>query len=155
LNPFAGSENTDGLPRAESNSVCRGEACFAAANVIDGRPENRGHGPEFPSWGPDPREDLWLKLDFGGPVRLDRLDLWIRADFPHDSYWTRAVVEFSDGSSLPLEIAKTAERQSFPFPERVVEGLRFTRLIPADPAGWCGFSEVEAWGRRLPAQAAR
>lgn len=155
LNPFAGTRAAPGLPHAESNSVCRGEACFAAANVIDGRTENAGHGPLFPSWGPDRRDDLWLKVDFGGAVRVDRLDLWIRADFPHDSHWQSALAEFSDGSTLPLSLAATADRQSFSFPERVVEWARFTRLTPADPQKWCALSEVEVWGHRLPAPATR
>jgi len=155
LNPFAGGGPADGLPSAESNSVCRGEACFAAANVIDGRTENAGHGPRFPSWGPDRRDDLWLKLGLGGPTRIDRIDLWVRADFPHDSYWRSAVAEFSDGSTVPLTIAETADRQSFPIPERVTEWVRFSRLTPADSQKWCAFSEVEVWGQRLPTQAAR
>ena len=31
-------------------------------------------------WGPDKREDLWLKIDFGSKVEVDRIDLAIRAD---------------------------------------------------------------------------
>jgi hypothetical protein len=155
LNPFAGAAKTAGLPHAESNSVASSQTCFAAANAIDGRTENAGHGPEFPSWCPDPYADLWLKLDFGGPARIDRVDLWLRADFPHDSYWRSALLEFSDGSTLPLTMAESAERQSFSFPERVAAWVRFAHLVPADSAKPCALSEVEVWGRRLPVQASR
>lgn len=154
LNPFAAAERRDELPFAETNSVCRDEPCFAAANVIDGRVENRGHGPQFPSWGPDRREDLWLRLDFGSPARIDRIDLWVRADVPHDAYWQSALLEFSDGSMLPVTLEETPDRQSFTFPERVAEWVRLTRLVSADPSRWCALSEVEVWGWRLPTPAA-
>jgi len=149
LPPYAAGATRSGLP-----ARLRDEPCFAAAHAIDGRVENAGHGPGFPSWGPDRRDDLWLRLDFGGPARIDWVDLWVRADLPHNSYWQSAVLEFSDGSVLPLAIEESAERQSFTFPERVAEWVRFTRLVPADPARWCALAEAEVWGWRLPVQAA-
>ena len=136
-------------PHATSNSECRGELCFAALNVINGGTDNLGHGKKFPSWGPDKREDLWLKIEFGRPVVADRIDLFIRADFPHDRHWHSAVVEFSDGGREKIAIRKTAERQTFAFPERKIEWLRFTDLVQEEPLGWCGFTEVEVWGREL------
>ena len=148
LNPLAGQPDGPAFPRASSNSECRGEACFAAANVIDGRTENRGHGREFPSWGPDKREDLWLKIEFGDRVVIDRIDLYIRADFPHDRHWNQATLEFPDGSREDLRTEKTADRQTFRFAERTVEWIRFADLKQENPLGWCAFSEVEVWGRR-------
>jgi len=73
----------------------------------------------------------------------------IRADFPHDSYWKSAVVEFSDGSRLPIQLTSSASLQEFKFSSRRVSWLRITQLVPQDPGKWCALIEVEAWGRDL------
>ncbi|HYW79853.1 MAG TPA: hypothetical protein VE890_09770 [Thermoguttaceae bacterium] len=135
------------FPHATSNSECRDDPSFFARNAINGRAANQGHGPRFPSWGPDQRTDLWWKVEFGRPVAVDKIVLSIRADFPHDRHWHTATVEFSDGSRLPIQIEKTAKPQTFTFDRRTVEWLRFTDLVQAEPLGWCGFTEVEVWGR--------
>ena len=94
--------------------------------------------------------DLWWKLDFGRPVELDKVRLMVRADFPHDSYWKSADVEFSDGSHVSLQIGSSAEFQDFLFKKRRVSWLRISNLVPVDPGRWCSFIEVEAWGRDRP-----
>jgi hypothetical protein len=134
-------------PHATSNSVCRNEICYAAKNVIDGNTANRGHGPGNPSWGPDKRTDLWLKIDFGKSVEVDKVAIYIRADFPHDAYWKTGTIEFSDGSKEKISFRKTADAQEFRFKSRRIEWLRITDLIQDEPLGWCGFTEVEVWGR--------
>jgi hypothetical protein len=93
---------------------------------------------------------LWWKLDFGRPVDLDKIRLVVRTDFPHDSYWKSAVMEFSDGSLIPFQITNSAEFQEFSFPKRQVSWFRIHDLVPEDPARWCAFIEVEAWGHDLP-----
>jgi hypothetical protein len=110
-----------------------------------------GHHGVWPyqSWGPELRSDLWWKIDFGRSVELDKIRLMVRADFPHDSYWQSAVIEFSDGSQLPIQINRSADFQEFAFPKRSVSWVRFSKLVPADPARWCSFIEVEGWGREL------
>jgi len=134
-------------PQAASNSVCRDEACFAAENVIDSNTSNKGHGPKFPSWGPDKRTDLWLKIDFGKVVNVDKVVIYIRADFPHDSYWKAGTIEFSDGSKEKMSLQKIASPQAFEFSSRRVKWLRITDLVQDEPLGWCGITEVEVWGR--------
>lgn len=135
------------FPHATSNSECRGEADFAARNAIDGSVLNTRHGGwPYQSWGPDKRKDLWWKVEFGRPVEIDRLDLVIRADFPHDRHWHSATIEFSDGSREKIEIAKTAEEQKFSFKKRTVTWLRLTDLVQAEPLGWCALVEVLVWG---------
>jgi hypothetical protein len=136
-------------PHAESNSECRNEACFAARNVIDGKTANTGHGPEWPSWGPDQRNDLWLKIDFGGPVETDKVVIYIRADFPHDNYWRSGIIEFSDGTSQKIAFQKTASAQVFQFAPRQTQWIHIANLIGDVPPGWCGFTEVEVWGWRV------
>lgn len=143
--------STQIFPHASTNSVSRSLYDFAARNAIDGATQNGHHGVwPYQSWGPQLRTDLWWKLDFGRLVELDKIHLMVRADFPHDSYWRSADVEFSDGSRVPVKIGSAAEFQDFSFAKRRVSWLRITNLVPEDPAKWCSFIEVEAWGRDKP-----
>ena len=148
LRPEDGPEQA--FPNSSTNSYSRNLFDFAARNAIDGFERNGHHGVwPYESWGPELRLDLWWKLDFGRPVELDRIELMNRADFPHDSYWKSAVVEFSDGSQLPIQISSSASMQVFNFPQRRVSWFRITKLVPEDPLKWCSFVEVEAWGHDL------
>jgi hypothetical protein len=136
------------FPHASTNSVSRNLFDFESRNAIDGVTENGHHGVwPYQSWGPQLRTDLWWELDFGRPVDLDKLRLMVRADFPHDSYWESADVEFSDGSHVSIQIGASPDFQNFSFPKRRVSWLRLTNLVPVDAAKWCSFIEVEAWGR--------
>ena len=138
-------------PHASSNSVSRSLFDFEARNAIDGRTLNGHHGVwPYQSWGPQLRTDIWWKLDFGRMVRLNKLRLMVRADFPHDSYWKRADLEFSDGSRVPLKINSSPKFQEFSFPSRRVEWMRIANVVPADPGKWCSLIEVEAWGKEAP-----
>jgi hypothetical protein len=155
LNPCDLLQPEDGpaqvYPHSSTNSYARNLYDFAARNAIDGNVQNGRHGVwPYQSWGPEQRLDLWWKLDFGRPVELDKIRLVVRADFPHDSYWKSADLEFSDGSRLPIRMIPSAEFQEFAFPRWQVSWVRITNLVPADPAKWCSFIEVEAWGRDLP-----
>jgi hypothetical protein len=146
--PEDAPHNSPIFPHATSNSVFRNWPDFRERNAIDGRAENGHHGKwPYQSWGPEKRDDLWWKLDFGRPVGINKISLMVRADFPHDSYWKSAVVEFSDGTQLPIQLAPTAAFQVFSFPMRRVTWLRITHLVAADPDKWCSFVEVQVWGR--------
>jgi hypothetical protein len=139
------------FPHATTNSASRNAFDFEARNAIDGVTQNGHHGVwPYQSWGPQLRTDLWWKVDFGRDVELDKIRVMVRADFPHDSYWKSADVEFSDGSHVSIKLGSSAELQDFKFPKRRVSWLRLTNLVPDDPAKWCSFIEVEAWGRDLP-----
>jgi hypothetical protein len=135
------------FPHASTNSVSRSLPDFRARNAIDGMTQNGHHGVwPYQSWGPELRNDLWWKIDFGRLVEVDKIRLMVRADFPHDSYWESAVVEFSDGEQVPIRISQSAEFQEFIFPKRNVSWVKLNKLMPADPARWCSFIEIETWG---------
>jgi len=142
--------NPDGrrgeFPKATSNSVCRNQPQFRAANVIDGKTDNKGHGKARPSWGPDQLDDLWLKIDLGKQHDVDKVVVTIRADFPHDSWWKSGTLEFSDGSSLDFTLKKKDSAQTIAFPPRKVSWVKFTNLVAAE-LKWCGWTEVGVWGR--------
>ena len=136
------------FPHSTTNSASRNAFDFESRNAIDGVTQNGHHGVwPYQSWGPQLRNDLWWKLDFGRTVEVDKVRLMVRADFPHDSYWKSADVEFSDGSHVSLQIGPSAAFQDFPFKKRRVSWFRITNLVAADPARWCSFIEVQAWGR--------
>ena len=107
--------DTGFYPHASANVETRGEAVFAARNAIDGIFENSAHG-EYPyqSWGINRDPGAALTLDFGREVLLDELRITERADFPHDNYWVKATVEFSDGSRLDIPLVKSASPRAWP-----------------------------------------
>ena len=137
------------FPHATSNSEYN-QREFAARCAIDGNRRNDDvHG--CGSWGPQKETNIWWRLDFGRPVEIDKLVLFLRAawtpaDAPHDSYWQEATVEFSDGSTEKLVLKQVAAGQEFPLPKRTVSWLVLKNLKPA-AARWCALCEFEAWGR--------
>lgn len=140
--------DTGFYPHASANVETRGEAVFAARNAIDGIFENSAHG-EYPyqSWGINRDPNAALTLDFGRTVLLDELRLTLRADFPHDSWWTQATVEFDDGSREVLDLQKTAASQTFAIEPRTVKSLKLFELKKADdPSPFPALTQIEAWG---------
>ena len=133
-------------PHATSNSEYGFLDEFAAKNAIDGKKENQGRGPEFPSWGPNLRTDLWLNVDFGCEVEIDKAVIYARADFPRDDVWKSATLEFSDGSREKIELEATAEPQTFTFDKRRVRSVKLTDLEASYPLKWHGITEIEYWG---------
>lgn len=148
LNPYDLRGEAACFPHATASSECRNEPVFAARNAIDGRTENKRHGGwPYQSWGPEQRKDLWWKVDFGRPVEVDKVVIYIRADFPHDKVWHDATLKFSDGTTEKIRIAKTAEAQTFKFSGRSVSSVEIADLVQDEPLGWAALAEVEVWGR--------
>jgi hypothetical protein len=154
LNSFDIRGETDFYPHATSNSECRNESFYAARNAIDGYKSSSKHGKwPYQAWGPDMRDDLWLKIDFGKTVEVDKLIIVNRAQYfdLHDSYWKEAIVRFSDGSSEKIKIEKTALPQEIKIPKHKTTWVRFTDLME-DEHKWCSWIEMEVWGRELKSE---
>lgn len=136
------------FPHASTNVVCDNPQFFAR-NAIDGVFETCSHGSwPHESWGINGNPEAWLRVDFGGPVVADELRLYLRADFPHDTWWSSARLELSSGEDLPLALAKTGARQSFDLEGRTVEWVRLHALVRAETEGFPGLSQLQLWGRR-------
>lgn len=149
LNPYDQHGDNGFFPHTSANVETRGEASFASYNAVDGIYENLSHG-EWPyqSWGINRDPNAAWTLDFGRPVTVDELRVTLRADFPHDSWWTQGTVEFSDGSRETLRFEKTAVPQRFAIAPRTVTKLTLHSLQKADdPSPFPALTQFEAWGR--------
>jgi hypothetical protein len=149
FNPYDNHGITGFYPHAHANVETRNEMTFAARNAIDGIFENGSHG-EYPysSWGINRDPNACLTVDFGRSVTVDLIRLTLRADFPHDSWWTEATVTFSDSSSLVLPLKKTPLPQPFPFEAKTVSSLQLDRLVKADDGSpFPALTQIELFGR--------
>ena len=149
-NPSDLRGDTDFFPHCTANVETRGESVFAARNVIDGVRFNHCHGRwPFESWGIGARTDAWCKLDFGRPVKTGEMLLTLRADFPHDAYWTQGHVVLSDGSEFAFPLEKTDKRQRILFGgEHEITWLRLERMVKSDdPSAFPSLTQWEVIGR--------
>lgn len=135
-------------PHASANVETRGEAVFFACNAIDGILENRNHGVwPYQSWGINRQADAELTVDFGREVAVDKVILFIRADFPHDSWWTEATLSFSDGTSIIWPLEKNRFGQELSFPRKKIRWVKISNLIKADdPSPFPALTQLEVYG---------
>ena len=144
--------DTNLYPHACANVETRGESVFAARNAIDGVCENRSHG-EWPyqSWGINRRADAEFTVDFGTEVEVDKVVLYTRADFPHDSWWTQATLTFSDGTSVDWPMEKSALPHTLPLAGKRTTSINLSRLIKADdPSPFPALTQIEVYGKVIP-----
>lgn len=138
-------------PHAKANIETRNESVFAARNAIDGIYANSKHGKwPYGSWGinRDPKAELCIH--FGRKVLVDCIKIYLRADFPHDSYWTEGKVYFSDGSCEVLKFIKTEQGQEFSISPRIVKWIRFADLIKAeDESPFPALTQIEVYGSEM------
>ena len=148
LNPVDQPESGNCYPHAWANVETRGEAAFAARNAIDGLTANTSHGIwPYSSWGINRDPRAAIQIEFGRPVEVDRIRLYLRADFPHDNWWRKITAVFSDQSREILHPIKTGEGQSFTFARRRVEWVRLENLIPSDePSPFPALTQIEVYG---------
>ena len=133
FNPYDNHDNKTAFPHAFANVETRGEAVFAARNAIDGLFANDMHG-EWPwtSWAINRNPEAAFHLDFGRSIKINRLVITLRADFPHDACWKSGRVTFSDSSEMELQFSETGAAQQFDFPEKEITALTFDRLLKYD-----------------------
>ena len=148
LNVMDQHEATGCYPHATANVETRGEAVFAARNAIDGVRENRSHG-EWPyqSWGINRQDDARMRVDFGRKVLADKIVLYTRSDFPHDNWWTRATLQFSDGHEFEWELQKSDRAHVIMIEKREITWLEICKLIKSeDPSPFPALTQIEVYG---------
>ena len=150
-NPYDHHNTTNIFPHASANVETRGEMVFAARNAIDGVFANAGHGLyPYASWGINQDPKAELHLDFGRPVLIDELRLTLRADWPHDSWWTEATIIDSDGEVTTLVLEKLETPQRFMVKQKRVTCLTLCNLKKAeDPSPFPALTQIEVWGYDL------
>ncbi len=166
LNPKDVRAPGHGFPHASSNSEypciypqdtaggnqCAPDTTFLALSAINGDTNNASHGTlAYASWGPQLTvPGLWWKVDFGHNVTVDKVKIWVRADWAgtpsHDSYWKKATLVFSNGTRDTISIDSVRTGQSFAFSSRVTQSIIITDFVASNPAKWCAFTEVQVWG---------
>ena len=141
-------------PHAVANFVTREEPCFFERNAIDGVIDNSNHG-DFPyhSWGGGLREDLEFEVHFGTDVEVSEVVLFLRADFPHDTYWKECDIEFSDGEKVRAELVKTADGQKVAFDRKITEMVKLTgfkqQRLEDGSLSFAALSQIEVYGKYI------
>ncbi len=73
-----------------------------------------------------------MTIDFGRPVLIDRVRFLLRADYPHDSYWTKGTLVFADGEELVVETTNTRVISRSSFSEKETTKLTYKELQKAE-----------------------
>lgn len=151
LNPADQHCEVPCYPHATANVETRGEAVFAAKNAIDGVRANLSHGQwPYQSWGINRQDDAAMKVDFGRMVKIDRVVLYTRSDFPHDNWWKQVTLSFSDGSHMDFSLEKSARGHVLAIPDKETTWIEISNLIKADdPSPFPALSQIEAYGRNV------
>ncbi len=140
------------FPHAYANLVTREDVCFYERNAIDGVIDNSNHGSyPYHSWAGGAREDLEYYVDFGTEVEVEKIVFYLRADFPHDTYWKSIDVEFDDKTITTAEFIETADGQELILPEkkktRIVHLTGFKQAVY--PFSWAALTQVEVYGNYI------
>ena len=142
------------FPHAVANFVTREDPCFFERNAIDGVIDNSGHGIyPYHSWGGGLREDLEYEVHFGMPVEVSRVLIYLRADFPHDTYWKEADVEFSDGTRVHTDLRGVAEGQAVEFEPKLTEYVKLTgfkqQRLEDGSLSFAALTQIEIFGKYI------
>ena len=148
LNPHDQKDASGVFPHAYANVETRNDSTFFAKNAIDGILANDGHGPyPYQSWGINRDPNAALTIDFGRKVKLDKVGLVLRADFPHDSYWTQVTLRFACGTGHTFDTKKLVEVQEFEFAPIVTDFVVLEKLIKAeDESPFPALTQIELYG---------
>ena len=142
------------FPHAVANFVTREDPCFFERNAVDGVIDNTNHGAyPYHSWGGGLREDLEFEIHFGTEVEVSHAIVYLRADFPHDTYWKECSLEFSDGTKVHADFEKTAEGQRVDFPAKTTEFVRMTDFkqmrLEDGSLSFAALTQLEIYGKYL------
>lgn len=138
-------------PHASANVETRGESVFAAKNAIDGVRENHSHGNwPYESWGINMQDDASMKLEFGRKIHAEKIVLYTRSDFPHDNWWEKVTLTFSDGEKIEWTLEKSDKAHVLNLGEKQLEWLTLSDLIKADdPSPFPALTQIEVYGRDI------
>lgn len=147
FNAFDTLNNHIIYPHASTN-VKNDNPQFYARNAIDGIFETCNHGSwPHSSWGINKQSDAWLKIDFGHEVIIEDIILYLRADFPHDNWWKKITIVFSDRSERVVSLQKTGQGQIFSIEKKQVSWIKLKNLIMSnEESKFPALSQIKAMG---------
>ena len=152
LNPHDKRGQKRYFPHAHANLVTRDASCFFERNAIDGVIHSESHG-DYPyhSWAGGAREDLEYYIDFGQEVEVEKIVFFLRADFPHDTYWKNIDVEFTDKTRVTAAFEETGEGQELILPEpKTTKTIHLTNFKQAVyPLSWAALAQIEVYGKYI------
>lgn len=151
LNPYDSSLGK-AYPHVKANLVTRGAPCFFARNAIDGVIDNKSHGwYPYHSWAGGARDDLEYFINFGQEVEIDELVFFLRADFPHDTYWQSVDIEFDDGSIKTAKFEMTENSQKLLLDEPIItRKVHLTNFRQVSyPLSWAALSQIQIYGKYI------
>lgn len=150
-NPADQRGEVSAYPHATANVETRNESVFCARNVIDGLTIAAGHGIwPYESWGIGTRQDAYLTVDFGREVELDRVVLYLRADFPHDAWWISGVIETDGGARFAFPLEGMDGPQTIELGGVRARTLTLKELVKCDmPSAFPSLRQLMAYGRNV------
>ena len=151
INPHDQKEPTGAYPHAYANVETRNDSTFFARNAIDGMIANENHG-SFPyqSWGINQQKDAQITIDFGRTVKINKIALVLRGDYPHDSYWKEVTVSFSSDEEIIIYPTNKLDRQIFNFKEIETSLVTLKNLIKyEDESPFPALTQVEVYGNEI------
>ncbi|MBP5623201.1 MAG: hypothetical protein J6X44_14435, partial [Thermoguttaceae bacterium] len=140
LNADAFTCSIRSYPRVVSNSWRRYRPEYSPINAIDGNLDGETY------WAPAKRTDLWLSVEFGRDVDIEKVVVALKLAPDQKKTWTNAALEFEDGSKIPIELTLTEEPQIFEVPKTRSSFVKLTDLREAFPLEYNGVKEIEVWG---------
>ena len=156
VNPSANWKMATSYPHANASSVYRNQSVWSAKAAIDGMTgyhkfwkgkKQNNHFYPNQAWGPAQVDKPWMQIDFGRRVKVNKVIIYLRDYFNHDTHWEEGELLFSDGSTISFTInPKKAGAQEVVFPEKEVSHLRIQKLTNPNKIGWASFAEVEVYG---------
>lgn len=150
LNPVAQKDDNGSYPYAYANIETRGESTFFACNAIDGYIATDGHGPfPYQSWGINRDPNAKMCIDFGREVEIDKVVFFLRADYPHDSFWEKVTLEF-DNEELTFNTTNSSEAQVFNIKKIKTTKVILKNLIKhKDKSPFPALIELELYGKYI------
>ncbi len=155
LNPYDMTSGTNEYPHASTNNVYTNSEEWAARNAIDGFTANEGHGNyPYQSWAPNDsvKASDYFMIDFGREVTVNELVVLIRADFPHDSYFTGCTVTLSDGTTMEINLTNSELEQVIDLGGVKTTSIKlsnFTVEKTGATTGYAALTEVKCMGTEV------
>ena len=78
---------------------------------------------------------------------MDKIALYLRADFPHDTYWNALTIVFSDGTKKDVEPIKTINAQYIEFDKKRIKWIKLMNFkMASEPAEFAALTEIQVYG---------